>query len=100
MKTFRDLNITDESTQFTGSKIGIDYVLNQRITVLDFAIKDSKYKEKGNGKCLHLQIEYNGEKRVLFSGSVKLMRTLEMIDRDSLPFTTTIVKDFYGLKFT
>lgn len=100
MNSFRDLNIQDEATAFTGAKVGIDVILNKEIIIHDYLIKESRYKEKGNGKCLYLQIELNGEKRVLFTGSGRLMQTIEKIDKSKLPIKTTIIKEFNSLKFT
>ena len=85
---------------FEGEKIKIDRILNKQITVLDFKIEDSKYKEKGNGKCLYIQIENDGSKRVLFSGSSYLMDMIQKVPKEGFPFITTIVKNNEHLEFT
>jgi hypothetical protein len=56
--------------------------------------------EKGNGKCLHLQIEVNKTFHVVFTGSVVLMDMIEKVPKDKLPFITTIVKENERLQFT
>lgn len=100
MNQFKDLNITPIEKGFSGEKIKMDKIINKSVTVLDYKIVPSKF-EKGNGKCLHLQIMYNNEKRVVFSGSTNLMDTIEMIPEDKFPFQTTIVRtDSDRLQFT
>jgi len=100
MKTFSQLNIAAPVKNFEGDKISIESVVDKNITVLAFKIEESKYTEKGNGKCLYLQLELNGEKRVLFSGSAYLMETLKMIPAEDIPFTTIIVKKNRRLEFS
>lgn len=100
MNQFKDLNITPTEKGFSGEKIKMDKIIGKPIAVLAAKIVPSKF-EKGNGKCLHLQIMYNNEKRVVFSGSMSLMDTIEMIPEDKFPFQTTIVKtDSDRLQFT
>ncbi len=100
MNQFKDLNITPTDKGFSGEKIKMDKIINKTITVLDYKIAPSKF-EKGNGKCLHMQIMYSNEKRVVFSGSLNLMETIEMIPEDKFPFETIIVKtDSDRLQFT
>lgn len=100
MKQFKDLGIQTKIKSFEGDKISPETVLNRSIKVLDFKIEDSKFMEKGNGKCLHMQIEYNNEKRVLFSGSGYLMEAIALVMKEDFPFTTTIVKTNKRLEFT
>ena len=64
MNSFKDFNIKTEEKVFTGDKIKISKILNKPITVHDFKISNSKYPEKGNGECLHLQISVDNEKRI------------------------------------
>lgn len=99
MKKFSDLNITPEPNAFLGDKIKVSKVLNQEITVLDYRIRDSKY-ENGNGKCLQLALMFKKEQYVLFSGSATLMKMLDKINKEDMPFTTSIVKDNDRLIFT
>ncbi len=57
MKKFSDLNIKIRIKSFEGTKIKICKILNKEIIVYRFKIENSKiYKDRGNGKCLHLEI--------------------------------------------
>lgn len=99
MHNFSDFNIQLQIKSFEGDKIKIDKILNREITVLDYKIETSKF-EKGNGKCLYIQVEVNGDKRVVFTGSLGLMDMIERVPKDKLPFKTTIVKENERLQFT
>ena len=98
MYSFKDFGIKPTDNGFEGEKIKIDRVLNKSITVYAYTIEKSKF-DKGNGKCLYMQIEVDGAKRVLFTGSGRLM---EMIKNDNvkLPFETTIIKQNERFEFT
>lgn len=93
MNNFKQFNIKPESKGFEGDKIKIDRVMNKQIVVEAFKIEDSKYKDKGSGKCLHMQIHVDNTKRVLFSGSSNLMEMIQKVPAEGFPFTTTIVKE-------
>jgi hypothetical protein len=70
MKKFSDLNIKVNTRSFEGDKIKISKVLNKEIIIHEFRIEDSKvFKDKGNGKCLYLQISFKDEKHVIFTSS-------------------------------
>lgn len=92
MYKFSDFNIAAETKSFSGDKISIDRILNRSITVLDYKIETSKFEGKGNGKCLHLQIEINSLKYVVFTGSTYLMGMIEKVPAGRFPFETTIIK--------
>jgi hypothetical protein len=100
MKQFKDFGITADVKAFVGDKIKIERILNREIIVHEFKIEISKFQEKGNGKCLYLQIEINEIMYVIFTGSGVLMNMLERTPRDSFPFTATIIKqnDHFELK--
>lgn len=83
-----------------GEKIKINRILNVEITVLHFKIEDSKFKDKGKGKCLYLQIEFKGEKNVVFTGSENLMEMINQVRPEDFPFTTTIRSNDQRLEFT
>lgn len=99
MKKFSELGIENSTSGFIGDKIKIDRILNREIIVHEFEIKDSKF-DNGSGKCLYIQIELDGNKRVLFTGSVVLMDTIQKIADDDFPFTTKIIKDNDHFEFT
>lgn len=99
MKNFKDFGIKAEITNFTGDKIKITRILNREIVVLDYKIEDSKFGD--SKKCLCLQIEIDGEKRVVFTGSVVLMNMIQSVPRDGgFPFTTKIIKDDERFEFS
>ncbi len=99
MHSFKDFGIKIETKSFEGEKIKIDRIQNKEITVEAFRIETSKY-EKGNGKCLHVQITFDGAKRVFFTGSVNLMEQIQKVPKEKFPFKTTIVKDNERYEFT
>lgn len=98
MNAFKDFQITTSRAAFTGDKIKIDRILNREIVVADFKIEKSKYE--GKGKCLHLQIELNKTKHVVFTGSNGLIDQIEKVPRDKLPFKTTIIKENERFEFS
>lgn len=99
MKQFKDLGIEPPAQGFTGDKIRMDRILNREIIVHDFKIENSKY-EKGNGKCLYMQIQLNNVKHVVFTGSTSLMETIQKVPKSAFPFKTTIIKDNERFEFT
>lgn len=99
MRNFAELGVRVETTTFIGEKISINRLLNRQIIVEDFKVEPSKF-EKGSGKCLHLQIKIDGGHKVVFTGSGNLIKQAELIPKDKLPFTTTIISDNNRLEFT
>lgn len=97
---FKDFGITSESVNLQGEKIKMNKVLNKPIKVHKYKIAPSKFCEKGNGKCLHLQIEIDNEMRVVFTGSTNLQELIEKVPKEKYPFTTTIVKNGEMYEFT
>lgn len=97
MKKFSDLGVKTELQEtLTGDKIKMHKVLNRSITVHNFRIEPSKF----TGQCLYMQIEMDGEKRVVFTGSVGLLQVIQKIPKTDFPFTTTIVKENDRYEFT
>ncbi len=99
MKKFSDFGLTPTIQGFTGEKIKTDRVLNNEITVLDFKVEQSKI-EKAYDRCLHLQIQFQGEKRVMFIGSKILIDVIERIPKSEFPFTTKIIRENGRYEFT
>ena len=89
-------HFSDFAKDFVGSRIHMKDVLNREIIVLGFKTRDTKFKEYDSGKYIILQIELDGEKRVLFTSSKVLLNQAESY-RDKFPFITCIIKhkDFY-----
>ncbi|MFN4249082.1 MAG: hypothetical protein ACK4EY_15245 [Flavipsychrobacter sp.] len=100
MIQFKDLGITTEVKPFTGEKIKIDRILNKLIAVHDYKIENSKFLDKGSGKCLTMQVEVDGVMRVVFTGSTVLMDMINKVGKEKLPFQTTIIKDNDRYEFT
>jgi hypothetical protein len=92
MNLFSDLGITVDSAPFGGEKIKINRIINKEIEVLDFELNESKYQAGKNRKCLKMQIRFEGELRVLFTGSTILIQTIQKVKKEMLPFITTIVE--------
>lgn len=100
MKKFSDFNIIAEPNGFTGDKIKIERILNKAIEVIAYKIEDSKFKEKGNGKCLTLQIKIKEEQHIVFTGSINLMQQIEKVGKEDFPFETIIIKGNDRYQFT
>lgn len=99
MNNFKDFGIKPQSKSFEGDKIKIDRVMNKAILVEAYKIENSKF-EKGNGKCLYIQIFVDNSKRVLFTGSVNLMEMIDQVPKEKFPFYTTIIKENERFEFT
>lgn len=98
MHQFKDFAITTIKP-FTGDKINIKKILNRELKVLDFKVEPSKKKE--NTEFLTLQIEWENENRVVFTGSKGLINQINQVDREKqLPFVTTIKNDNDYYEFT
>lgn len=100
MNEFKNFGITATAKSFTGDKIKMSKILNKQIEVQDYKIDASKYQEKGNGKCLHLQIKIGEVQHIVFTGSVTLMDMIEKVPEDKFPFFTTIVEENERYAFT
>ncbi len=100
MKRFSELGIETTVKSFDGDKISIETILNKEVKVLDYKIVNSKYQKKGDEMCAHIHLEFNNEKRVLFSGSAYLMGAIAKVNKNDFPFATTIVKQNKRLEFT
>src|SRR5689334_17012044 len=98
MTNFSDLNIKPNITSFVGDKIKVKSLLNQPITILDHKIGPSKAKPGTD--LLTLQIEKNGDKRVVFTGSSVLMDQIKRVPKDKFPLVTTIKGDNEYYEFT
>jgi hypothetical protein len=101
MKKFSQFNIKTETKGFEGDKIKMTKLLNKEIEVHHYKIEDSKhFKDKGEGKCLHLQITFKNEKHIVFTGSCGLMMAIKQVPESDFPFTTTIIEENERYKFT
>jgi len=98
MFNFKDLGIKPKENAFVGKKIDVEDILNLEITVIGYEIKPSTKKAGSN--YLTMQIETEGNKRVVFSGSKTLQDLIEQVPKDKFPFKTTIKKNDKRLEFT
>jgi hypothetical protein len=92
MKKFSELGITLSENHFIGDKIEIDKILNTEFIIHAFKIEKSKFPKNKSGNRLTLQIEFDNEKRIIFSGSDVLMDLITQVDNDSMPFSCKIVR--------
>jgi len=101
MNSFSQFNIATASKNFEGDKIKMSKILNREIVVHAFKIEESKvFKDRGSGKCLHLQISFNNEKHIVFTGSSGLIEVIEQVPASGFPFTTTIKEENERYLFT
>ena len=99
MKRFSDLNIVTHSDSFVGEKIKISKILNRDIIIVGYRIEDSKYPKNKSGKCLYLQIELEGIKKVVFSGSDVLINTIIQVKKEDLPIACQIIQEGEHFEF-
>jgi hypothetical protein len=101
MKQFKDFNITLVKSSLMGDKIKMARILNKEIKVLDFRLEDSKFpKDKALNKCLYLQIEFENEKRVIFTIAGGLIDAISQIQKIDFPFLATIIRNEERFEFT
>ena len=101
MNRFDQFNIKPTPKGFEGDKIKMIKILNKEIIIHAFRIEDSKcFADKGDGKCLHLQISFNNEKRIVFTSAGGLLEVIQQIPEEGFPFTTTIIQDNERFLFT
>lgn len=101
MKNFSQFNIKPVTKGFEGDKIKMSKILNREIVVHHFKIEDSKvFKDKGSGKCLHLQISVSNEKHIIFTSSNGLIEAIQQVPENGFPFTTIIVEENERYLFT
>lgn len=68
-----------------GAKIKLENILDKPLIVKDFRVTKSKF----DGDCLKLQVEINGENRVVFTGSNVLIEQAQKYS-DHMPFSAKI----------
>lgn len=89
MKRFSDF--AEPTKILDGDKIRIDEIINVEVMVIGFRISESKYEKNKSGKCLTLQVEMNGVRRVVFTGSDVLIGQIEQYGTN-IPFLSTLKK--------
>lgn len=95
MKRFSE--ITKEQI-LDGDKIRIDDIVNKEVVVLKYTIKSSRYSKNISGDYLTLQVEIEGKRFVLFTGSDVLIDQLKKYATE-LPFKAIIrkINRYYSL---
>jgi hypothetical protein len=99
MTNFSDLGITSVLKRYEGEKIKIKKLLNVPIQVTGYKIVDSKFTDKGSGKCMNLELIHENQPRLLFTGSIGLMSMIEQVPIEKFPVDTTIVEVGDGFEF-
>jgi len=99
MKAFSDLDVK-LTRRFEGDRIRIEKLEGDEVIVKDYEIRASKLKKEndpnwkdGQNECLYLQLEVNGQKRVLWGNYKFLIDQVRQINKDDLPFRTKIIND-------
>lgn len=100
MKLFSELGVETDPAPMTGEKIKINRILNKQVEVTDFELNTSKFNQEKCKRCLKLQIRYEDELRVIFTGSTQLVNTIAKIKKEDLPFMTTIIENNGFYQFT
>jgi len=100
MKNFSELGIKSSHRVLSGEKVKIRHILNRDILVWDYRIEKSKFPKNKSGMCLHLQIEFDGHKHVVFTGSDVLIDLIKQVPEDEFPFQTVIVQTGEYFEFT
>lgn len=100
MRNFNEFGITPKVKSFEGEKLKMYNVINKQIVVVDFKCAESKFKDRGSGKLLTLQIIVDNAKHILFTGSLNLIEMVNAVPKSEFPFITTIVKNNDRLEFT
>lgn len=97
MKRFSDF--AEEPRPLEGDKIPIDSILNKELTITGHKIGKTKYMRGNSDKCLTIEVEIDGVKRVVFTGSRVLIDQMEKYSC-YIPFVAEIVKinKYYRLK--
>jgi hypothetical protein len=89
-KRFTDFAEPTE-TALDGFKVCINDLLGNEIEIIGYRLTPTKYIRNLPSRCLTLHIIFDGERRVVFSGSEVLIRQMERY-KEHLPFMATIRK--------
>lgn len=87
---------SNQHSGFVGNKIPVERLINRKVIFLDFKIAPSQYRRFGDS-VTQVQIVVDGEKRVFFTQSKNITRTLQVF-KDKLPRCGVIVKEDRALK--
>lgn len=84
-------DFSKEEKRLDGTKKRLEDVLNREILITGYTTKSSKYSDKKSSdtEYLTLQFEMDGNKHILFTGSIVLADQIARY-KDHIPFYTTI----------
>lgn len=88
MKRFSELGINIEPESLLGEKIKISKIVGKEIIIKDYKVTESKFQN--SRQCLTLQIELEGDTKVVFTGSDMLKRQIELAKKEDFPFSAKI----------
>lgn len=98
MKEFSDLGVK-LTRRFEGDRIRIEKLEGDEVIIKDYEIRESKLKKendpnwKADNECLYLQIEINGQNRVLWGNYKFLIDQIRQVSKEDLPFKAKIIND-------
>ena len=96
MKDFSSLGV-QLARRFQGDRIRIEKIEGDEIIVKDYDVKASKMKKEADtdtgNECLYLQLEVQGDDRVLWGNYKFLINQIKQVSKDDLPFRARIVND-------
>lgn len=98
LKLFSDFNIKPAVKIMSGDKIKIKKILNKEIIVHDYKVAPSKHVPGTD--CLHLGIELDKVRHVVFTSGTILIQQLEQVPKSNFPFKTTIINENEYYEFT
>lgn len=99
MKAFSDLDVK-LTRRFEGDRIRIEKLEGDEVIVKDYEIRASKLKKEndpnwkdGQNECLYLQLEVNGQNRVLWGNYKFLIDQIRQVNKEDLPFKAKVIND-------
>ena len=94
MLSFDQLGVSIDR-RFSGQRIRINNVLDRQVIVHDMEIRESKIKSKDASiqQCVYIDLEVDGERRLLFGSYRYIIEQCTKIPKDSYPFSCTITND-------
>jgi hypothetical protein len=87
----RFAEFSSEPPPLEGDKIQIDNILNREIEIIGHRIAGTRYSKNTSGKYLTLQIRFDDQLHIVFTGSDVLVRQLTEYASE-IPFFATIKK--------
>lgn len=99
MKRFSDISKSDN---LCGTKVNISELFGKEIVILNYR-KLEHSKIKNNDFCLQIQFKYSENSNdlyIVFTSSTVILKQLECVSSDMLPFLATIQykNNYYSLK--